>query len=88
MKKRDICWPSTVCSRPTAVRSKPGWLYVKITHMIKIPALREKAALASFPIWTLSGRTDLMTRCTHAWESEQQQHGGSGGSSSNKQHRL
>ena len=35
--------------------------------MMKMPALREKAALASFPICTLSGSTALITRCTHAY---------------------
>ncbi len=40
--------------------------------MMKMPALREKAALASFPIWTLSGRTDLITRCTHACNGSKQ----------------
>lgn len=48
------------------------------THMMKIPALREKAALASLPIWTLSGRTDLITRCTHAcgelWDQQSSSH--------------
>lgn len=34
---------------------------------MKMPALREKAALASFPICTLSGSTALITRCTHAY---------------------
>lgn len=56
-------------SRPClqAAQAKPSRCFDG-THMIKIPALREKAALASFPIWTLSGSTDLITRCTHAWE--------------------